>query len=89
MCIFCPAGQALPVLLKMVIPSSLSSSLTELVSEGYDTYSISDALFNDPVSEMVITYLSCKIVIGQILLSERDIGSSVKYWDYTFIYIFS
>jgi hypothetical protein len=73
----------------MVIPSSLSSSLTELVSEGCDTYSISDALFNDPVSEMVITYLSCKIVIGQILISELEIGSSVKCWDYTFINIIS
>ena len=43
------------VRLKITIPSSFSSSCTAPVRDGCAIYKTSDALLNEPISEMAIT----------------------------------
>ena len=53
----------LPLRLKIVMPSSFSSSCNALVKDGCAIYSCSEALLSEPSSQITITYLSCCIVM--------------------------
>ena len=56
---------------KISMPSSFSSSLTDELNAGWETYSSCDASFMDPHSTIFTMYFSCSSVISSIYKADH------------------